>query len=465
MTSTKNTILQMTDLVSRRWCALRIDSQDVSLPLDSLLQKYLKDPPLERLQRERRITDESVEVLASLQDLVYLSSDEGQLRAMFSGVAFMQNSQALELDEAPHANLVRLEDKEALLIDLEIDRTNVSYDRNWVGFNKRRWSRHADTYSAFVLSCLERECGQAAAAAVLEMGSVENKLRLVEVLAKRIWASDFESYSRFTGHKLVYKWGDETVRNIIEGAGGICSEKVQALKFLTDHYGLESEFILAGRDVPNSVPEARLRDLLTTFDFRFAKRYMRYWQHTALFYSIDGTSVLVDATNGNIPFLFLKDSAAQQLLAYESKPSIRVKMAVSEEDFYYHRVSQDIPRDLFFAMEGWIPYIDLVQVFDNELGLYISKDFMVTSIIFKSGKNFDKIHREYLRVCEGAGLQYEATAEWGLESPLGQRFAEQEPEVAEKVLLAKDHLLVRYNGCHGPGHQAGLVVIGLRNKD
>ena len=56
-----------------------------------------------------------------------------------------------------------------------------------------------------------------------------------------------------------------------------------------------------------------------------------------------------------------------------------VRMAVKEEDFYYHAVSQDIVEDMIFAMEGWIPYVDLVQVFDNELGLCISKDYMVTA--------------------------------------------------------------------------------------
>ena len=110
---------------------------------------------------------------------------------------------------------------------------------------------------------------------------------------------------------------------------------------------------------------------------------MRYWQHTALLYHIRGAPVLVDVTNGNIPFLFIRGSEADRLLGYTAKPPVRVRMAVHEEDFYYHRVAQDIPEMLFFAMEGWIPYVDLVQVFDNELGLYISEDFMVTAAVYK----------------------------------------------------------------------------------
>ena len=62
-------------------------------------------------------------------------------------------------------------------------------------------------------------------------------------------------------------------------------------------------------------------------------------------------------------------------------------MAVKEEDFYYHRISQDIVEDMIFAMEGWIPFVDLVQVFDNELGLCITKDYMVTPIVYRTGED------------------------------------------------------------------------------
>ena len=463
MADNKNHILQLTDTVSGRRCAVRIDPTDSDLPLDRLLDRYLKQPPLPRLLAEKRITGVSAEILASLQDLVYICSDDGLLHDIFAGVAFNQDSVTLSLDDVPRPMPVRVDDKEVLLTDLAIERTNVGYDRNWVGFNARRWTRHADAYSTFVLSCLAGEYGHAEAEAVLEMGSTARKLKLVKALAKRIWESDFENYSRFVGHRLVYKSGDETVRNIMEGSGGICSEKVQALKFLTDHYGLKSEFILAGANAADPVPEARLRELLTTFDFSFAKRHMRYWQHTALLYTIDDTTVLVDDTNGNIPFMFLRDGAAHRLLERESKTPVRVKMAVNEEDFYYHKVSQDIPEKLFFAMEGWIPHIDLVQVFDNELGLYISKDFMVTPIVYKSTKTFDRLQREYLEACQRAGLPCTVAAEWEMASPLGRAFAQQHPNAADKVLEARDHLLARYDDCHGPGHEGGLVVIGLRS--
>ena len=238
-------------------------------------------------------------------------------------------------------------------------------------------------------------------------------------------------------------------------------EKVQALKFLTDNLGYESEYLLAGPNARRPVPEEKLRELLTTFEFGFSKRYMRYWQHTALLYHIDGTSILVDATNGNIPLLFLADGAAESLLAHEDKQPVQVKMVDSYEDFYYHRVSQNIPEDLFFAAETWIEHMDLIQVFENELGLYLSKDFYVMPIVFKGSRELDRLKGEYIQVCNDAGLAYSISDDWNLDSPSGERFTREAPRASEEVLRSEEHLLKRYNQWDGLGHEATLLVIQL----
>ena len=298
----------------------------------------------------------------------------------------------------------------------------------------------------------------------LDSPEADQEVELVKNLARTIWESDFESYSRFTGGRLRYKTGDQTVRNVIDGGGGICSEKVQALKFLTDHYGIRSEYILAGPDVPAPVPEERLRELLTTFDFRLRKRYLRYWQHTALLYTIGGTPVLVDATNGNIPFLFLEGGRAERVLGYEDKPPVTVRMAVYQDDFYYHRVSQDIPENLFFAMESWIPDIDLVQVFDNELGLYISPTLFVTPVVFRSQAVFERQRETYVEEARAAGMSCVANDQWTLESSLGQRLLEEAPRAGERIASSEEHLVARCDDQYGPGHQAGLVLISLDGR-
>ena len=236
------------------------------------------------------------------------------------------------------------------------------------------------------------------------------------------------------------------------------------MKFLTDHYALESEYVLAGPYSPGRVPEERLRELLTTFDFSASKRYMRYWQHIALLYHLDMGDFLVDATNGNIPYLFLDGDEVEQVLGYEFKQPVHVRMAVNSEDYYYHRVSQQIVNDLLFALEGWIPYVDLVQVFDNELGLFIGKEFMVTPVMYRTEDGFDTIRIQYEKACAEAGLACEVLADWSLSGSMGCEFAELDPSSSERIMASKKHLLDRYEQSMGRRYEAGLAVISLQGR-
>ena len=464
MASEPNYVLRLTESLTERSCALRINPQDSTLPLSELLRRYFQRCPVHQLLKAGRITRASAETLEALQDLVYVASDDGVLGEMFKDVVFRQRGQVVALESAPKVAVTRAGDKEVSLIDIEIDRMNVRYDRNWAGFHTRRWERDPDLFSSFVMDSLRRDHPEDEIGAILQLVTGDQKIELLRSIARRIWESPFENYSRFIDRKIRFKTGDETVRNIIDGGGGICAEKVQALKFLTDHYGLRSEYLIAGPGTHQPVPEARLRELLNTFDFSFAKRDMRYWDHTALLYILDGTTILVDATNGNIPFLFLENEAAESLLGYDDKSPLNVRMTVRDEDFYYHRVAQDIPENLFFALEGWITDADLMQVFENELGLYISEDWFVTPIAFTDSAEYVELKRKYLQVCGRAGLDCSVSDTWTLDTPLGRRFVEQEAETSQKILLAKDHLLRRYDEWDGGGHQTALVTVALRES-
>lgn len=465
MNGDRNYILQLTDSLTGKRAALRLVAEDAGGALGGLLDKYLRFAPVEQLLEEGRVTGDSAEALQDVQDLVYASSDDGALHDMFYGVVFEQAGAVVELRDVPSSRPARVGDADVAVVDVAINRLNVDADRNWVGFHRRRWARHRQVWEGFVWQTLTEKYSEAEAHEILRLDTQSTRLKFLKNISKKIWESQFENFSRFTGRKLAYKTGDEALRNIIEGRGGICSEKVQGLKFITDHYGFQSEYVLAGADTPLPVPEDRLRELLTTFDFRFAKRYMRYWQHVALLYTLDDSQILVDVTNGNIPFLFVSGDDAEAILGYEDKRPVTVRMAVKDEDFYYHRVSQDIPQRLYFAMEGWLEDVDLVQVFENELGFFISPEFFVTPVVFRSAEAFEDLKRQYVQVCEDEGLACSVSDEWALDSPLAQEFARQSPEVAEQILQSQEHLLERYDKCHGSGHKAGLVVIGLRGDD
>ena len=456
-------ILQLTDAVTTRKCALRLELGDTCLRWEQLLDQYLKNPPIDRLLSERRITPESAQVLSAIQDLVYVCDDAGRLHDMFPGTTVKQGDRTLAAGEIPEVARGQASDVDVAVINLELDRWNVGYGRNWAGFHKRRWTKNEKTYLDFARSALERHHSASESDSILGQDTAEARLIVLRTLAAQIWDADFESYSRFTGQKLVFKSGDETVRNIIEGGGGICSEKVQALKFLTDNLGYESEYLLAGPNARRPIPEERLRELLTTFDFGYSKRYMRYWQHMALLYHLDGVDIIVDATNGNIPFLFLKGPEAEPLLNSREKAPVSVRMSLHNESFYYHRVSQDIPENLLFALEGWIPEADLIQVFENELGLVISAGFFVTPILYKSQRGFADLERQYKTACEKVGLPCIVDEDWSLDSEIGRQFTQEHPFASEQVLASKEHLLSRYDESEGLEHEAGLVVVKLKS--
>jgi hypothetical protein len=461
MVEDRDLILQLTDSLTRRKAALRINPEDRVVNLGQLLDKYLWSCPTESLLQTGAIDLDSARTLQAFKDLVYLSNDRGQLTGMFSGIVFKQQERPVGLEEYPITENARAGETEVSVIDLTIDRISVGYDRNWAGFHCRRWDSDPTFFSSFVHAALEEAYGPARAESILRLDSEECKLHLIHAVGRRIWNSDFENYSRFIGDRQMFKTGDETVRNIANGSGGICTEKVQALKFLTDHYGLVSEYLIAGDNARDPAPVNKLRELLTTFDFRFSKRYMRYWQHAALLYRVDGIPVLVDATNGNIPFLFVKGVEAERILGYVDKPPIAVKMVEAEENYYYHRVPQDIPENLFFALESWLSDTDMVQVFENELGLYLSHEFYVMPLPYRNSKEYERLRQEYLTICRRANFYGEVNREWTLDSPLGRELTAANPKVAAKVLAAKDGLLQRYNEWDRPGHDAGLVVIRL----
>jgi hypothetical protein len=85
-------------------------------------------------------------------------------------------------------------------------------------------------------------------------------------------------------------------------------------------------------------------------------------------------------------------------------------------------------------------------------------------LAFKSEKAFGKERQEYLDVAQRAGLECSVTADWTLDSHMGEEFRRSEPAVADKILRAGGHLLTRLDECDGSGHQAGLVIMKLRNQ-
>ena len=149
-----NTLLQLTDAITGRRCAVRVDPEAAALPLSGLLDRYVRHFPARRLLEEGRVTVESSETLLGFQDLVYACSDSGALLDLYPGVELVQHGKPLALGRPPAEQAGRVGGVDVKVLDIGIDRTDAGYDRNWTGFHRRRWDRHADLYERFVRDAL-----------------------------------------------------------------------------------------------------------------------------------------------------------------------------------------------------------------------------------------------------------------------------------------------------------------------
>ena len=439
--------LRWSDYLTGKTCTLRVEPEDIRTPVRRLVSEYLAVGDSSRLVSDRRLLPDSLDVFQALQDVTLTLSDDGTPGTLIPGTVLRNGPRELSPGQSAPCETVLLSDSYVHLMEISIDRSETGYTRNWTGFNRRRWDRNGDRFEQFVESATDS--GQ------------ESELDFLRLVAKAIWDSPFENYSRFTGQRIPYKTADETLLNIIEGRGAICSEKVQALKFITDMRGLESSYVFAGPDALGKLPSSDLRHLLETFDFRGSRHIMRFWQHLALEYVIEEQRILVDATNGNIPFLFLDGPEREALLDSDLPRPVPVRMGTYSENFYYHRAPGDLALDLCYAMENYIPEIDLVQVFDNELGLVITPEYLVAPVPYKSEDDFQELNALYQRLAAPDSLELDVRSGWQLDSPLGESFYAHEPIAADAILDSHDYLLERYDLFEGFGHEMGLAIVKL----
>jgi hypothetical protein len=238
------------------------------------------------------------------------------------------------------------------------------------------------------------------------LGGAGNERRFVEAVARRIWQADFENASRFLPPGIKLKTGDETIANIVAGRGGVCTEKVLALKLITDAHGLESAIVFAGpTGAGGALPVAELRrmlDELDTYNFAYARRYLRYWDHVALEYRLsDGSRWLVDPSNGTMPFL-----CAPSAPYLDDGRAVPIRMLAVEEPVTYHRAPDTLGLDFLFAWETWVEDVDLLQVFDNHLGLLVSAAFYVTPIMWGSATKRRRALASWRSYAEKHGLGF-----------------------------------------------------------
>jgi hypothetical protein len=431
--------LQLTDYPDRFKCAVKIDPDQFG-SFEELFDNYVKVINVEGM------TPESAKNLGVIQDCIYKIDDDGELLELYEGLVIRQGDDVVQLDDEPGFQLVQSDDyPDFMLLDLTVDRSQITEDGNPYGYNIRKWNKNQTVFERFVSECLTENYGKNADR-IMEVSTFEDQKRFLQAVGKKIWESDFELYSRFIGDKLWFKDSAETLLNIIAGRGGTCTEKSSAMKLISDVYGFTSEYVLGGSDAKGPFPVDALRKMLETLDFELGKKYMIYWDHMALLYDLEVEDVLIDVTNGNVPFLFLTGGEIEKLLREDNKKSVKVKMVLRDENFYYHVTPQDIPEYLLEAMQDWIEDVDLIHVFDDGLGLLIREDYFVWPMMYKDEDEKMVEYNWWLELKEKQNFSAaELLDNFSLPGAVVNEFKEKYPQKFVDLIGAYDYLVERYN--------------------
>jgi len=432
-------IIQLTDFPNRFRCALRVDPEECH-SFQKMLDAYVKFIDEEGKQPG------TIKNLNVIQDCIYKIDDDGELLDLYEGLIVRQDDDAVELSDEPRFELIQSEDSpDFMLLDLVIDRSQITEDGNPYGYNIRKWMKNQEVFEPFVRECVLDSYGKEADG-ILELETLEDQERFLRAVGERIWASDFELYSRFIGDKLWFKDPAESLHNIIAGRGGTCTEKSSAMKLITDAYDFKSEYILGGPGAKGPFPADVLREMLETLDFETGKKYMIYWEHMSLLYDLEEEDVLIDVANGNVPFLFLVGDEIEELLQEDDKESVQVKMVLRDEEFYYHVTPQDIPEYLLEVMQDWIEDVDLIHVFDDGLGLLISEDYFVWPLMYKDEDEKMTEYNWWLDLKEKQDFPaVELLDNFSLPGPVVEEFREKYPQKYVDIVEASDYLVERYN--------------------
>jgi hypothetical protein len=353
-------------------------------------------------EQEDFISSEQSLELRRFQDSLFLLHDDGTLGQLDPHLRFSINDRPWDVAQPLALDTLKCR-RDEREFRITVDRSQAGYDRNWPAYLRRRWDLRRGDYERFVTSALEQEYG-AQADQVLQLDTPTSRERFLRAVATRIYHAPYETYSRYREPYPPMKGCDRALDSILEGDGGICVEKAMVLYFIVRAYGIPSELVLGGENAAGAFPYRALRGLLDqpSFDFGGTEPVQRFWQHFAVLCQLDDTGgqpLLCDVANSNIPLVLWRSEKAFSYLRPRRKRPLRVRVTIKPIDLYYHRIQryQDVPLDLYYAMEHFIDFVDLIQTIDNELGLIITRDFWIGVIAYVTSSERDQILRGYHR--------------------------------------------------------------------
>ena len=401
-------------------------------------------------------------------DSLFLLANDGTLGELIPGLQFRVGGRHCDRDHRLDVGPVRIE--------IEVDRSRTGYTRNWPAYLSRRWNLRADAYSRFVESLVNEACPDDLGS-VLRLDAPDRVRRFLDVVARRIYTAPYETYSRYLEPGAPFRSCDQTLDRILEGDGGNCAEKAMALYFLAHAYGIPAEVVLGGEEASGKFPYRALRSILDerTFGAEATRDSQRYWQHYAILCRPSGNAeddVFCDVAGSNIPFLCLGAEEASAYLDPDRRTPIRVVITLEPIPLYYHRLAhrQDLPLDLYHAMENLIESIDVIHTIDNELGLLHTGDYWLGAVAYRGRRDLARIVSAYERFVNRAGRNPRADMGFSPEltsarHPLLDQFVAAYPRGASRIQEADPRIRQRIQAAH-PGSDMQYVIIKIRpNSD
>jgi hypothetical protein len=387
--------LLLVEGTTRQRAAIGVDPERTRVVADALA--LFRRPP-DELLAAGRLAGPGVAPFLEMGECLFAVDASGELGALRARLRLLRGHEPVDPGSPLLFERRPLPDgeREVMLAELTIDRRDVEYDRDWRAYHLRKRRQAAAEIEAFLLDAAAARHGRARAERALEARDERGRALLLEAAARRVFEAPFELYSRFVGERRLIKDGLATLRNVSAGHGGACSEKAQAVRLLADALDLPAAYVLAGPNTRGEVPVDALLQILETFEVQYTSTAQAFWNHLAVLVELGGDEVLVDASNGNIPFLWTRGEELAAMLDRRGRArrGVAHRYVVGADELFYHRVDQRVPERLLYALElGWAdPHIDLVQALDDELGLLSMPDLWLGVLAFR-----DEAERRTLR--------------------------------------------------------------------
>ena len=213
-----------------------------------------------------------------------------------------------------------------------------------------------------------------------------NKIRFLYRIAELLHAAPFENFSKIIGGRQC-RAGYEMWSNMAQDFGGVCGEKTAALKFVCDVLGIDNRHVLGSDSLIPADFEASLREYLQSPDECEMPVDIH---HLVLEVMIDGKPYLIDATNGNMPLSFLDQEDADRRVRYGQ----RARMVYVVDRLNLSRQSAWTGDAMLTFSQYHVPELHLQYVFQQGLGLHISRDLFI-GVYFDWGGESSALRQNY----------------------------------------------------------------------